>query len=186
MNYYDVLRVNKNASSQEIKDSYKKLIKRYHPDLYPGNKVRAESITRDLNEAYEVLSDPEKREMYDLSLNPPVIEYYKPTEEKSHSTYKRVIIEEIEEKPNFQETMRENIHEFVDKHSENLNKDTKLKVVMIVIFVSLLILALTAKDYIDFQFTIQKKQLEREQLIQNKIQENILNENTTTTNDIDI
>lgn len=184
MNYYDVLRVSKNASSQEIKDSYKKLIKRYHPDLYPGNKVRAESITRDLNEAYEVLSDPEKRELYDLSLNPPTIEKQEPIKNSTYSEPKVIIVEETEES-NFQEAMRENIHKFVDKHSENLNKEAKITVVVIIIFISLLILVLTAKDYLDFQIKIQEKNLQKQQM-QNIIQENTLTENTDITNDINI
>lgn len=63
-NYYDLLEVSKNATDEEIKKSYKKLAKKYHPDLNPGNK-EAESKFKEISEAYAVLSDPDKRREYD-------------------------------------------------------------------------------------------------------------------------
>lgn len=68
-NYYDLLQVNKNASPEIIEKAYKILAKKYHPDLQPDtNKKQAEEILKDINEAYEVLSSPEKRKVYDISL----------------------------------------------------------------------------------------------------------------------
>ena len=62
--YYEVLGVDKNASEDEIKRAYKKLARKYHPDMNPGDK-EAEEKFKEINEAYEVLSDPQKRATYD-------------------------------------------------------------------------------------------------------------------------
>ncbi len=62
--YYKVLDVNKTSSQDEIKKAYRKLAVKYHPDKNPGNPT-AEERFKDLNEAYDVLSDPSKRQKYD-------------------------------------------------------------------------------------------------------------------------
>ena len=63
--YYEILGVNKTATEDELKKAYRKLAKKYHPDANPDNKKEAEAKFKEVNEAYEVLSNPEKRKMYD-------------------------------------------------------------------------------------------------------------------------
>ena len=63
--YYEVLGVNKNATDEELKKAYRKLAKQYHPDANPDNKAEAEAKFKEVNEAYETLSNPQKRQMYD-------------------------------------------------------------------------------------------------------------------------
>lgn len=62
--YYRVLGVERSASDQDIKKAYRKLARQYHPDINPGDK-KAEARFKEINEAYEVLSDKDKREKYD-------------------------------------------------------------------------------------------------------------------------
>jgi len=63
--YYKILGVNKKATSDEIKKAYRKLAKQYHPDANQNN-IKAEDRFKEINEAYEVLSDKKKRENYDM------------------------------------------------------------------------------------------------------------------------
>jgi molecular chaperone DnaJ len=62
--YYEVLGVEKAARAEEIKKAYRKLAVKYHPDKNPGDKS-AEEKFKELGEAYEALSDPQKRAVYD-------------------------------------------------------------------------------------------------------------------------
>lgn len=62
--YYKLLEVDRTAAAEEISRAYKRLARKYHPDLNPGNK-QAEEKFKEINEAYEVLKDPEKRKLYD-------------------------------------------------------------------------------------------------------------------------
>ena len=62
--YYKVLGVPRGANAEEIKKAFRKLARKYHPDVNPGDK-KAEEKFKEINEAYEVLSDAEKRKKYD-------------------------------------------------------------------------------------------------------------------------
>lgn len=62
--YYEVLGLSKGAGDDEIKKAYRQMAKKYHPDLHPGDK-EAEKSFKEVNEAYEVLSDPDKKARYD-------------------------------------------------------------------------------------------------------------------------
>src|SRR5262249_18199551 len=62
--YYKILGVGKSADAKAIKQAYRRLARKYHPDMNPGNKSAAERF-KEINEANEVLGDPEKRRRYD-------------------------------------------------------------------------------------------------------------------------
>lgn len=67
-NYYNILSVDKNATQDEIKKAFRELSKKYHPDKNPGNK-EAENMFKDINEAYSILGDENKRKQYDFEQN---------------------------------------------------------------------------------------------------------------------
>lgn len=80
MNYYDVLGVRTDASFDEIKVAYRNMIKAFHPDFYKGNKEFAQKKTIEVNEAYEVLKDVQKRQEYDANNN-----FWRENQEKDYS-----------------------------------------------------------------------------------------------------
>ena len=63
-NYYDILGVKRDASEKEVRQAYRRLARKYHPDVNPGDET-AEAAFKEMNEAHEVLSDPENRQKYD-------------------------------------------------------------------------------------------------------------------------
>ena len=65
-NYYEMLGVTKTATDEELKSAFRKLARQYHPDLHPGDEVAANKF-KEVNEAYETLSDPQKRAEYDAA-----------------------------------------------------------------------------------------------------------------------
>src|SRR6476646_9873248 len=79
-NYYIVLGVPNTASFEEIKAAYRELAKKYHPDKNPGNKA-AEDFFKEVQQAYAVLSNPEKRKKFDLKFS------YGQTQEPKRKTY---------------------------------------------------------------------------------------------------
>jgi len=65
--YYNILKVNRNASVEDLKKAYRRLAMIWHPDKnVSGNKTEAEAKFKQISEAYDVLSDPQKRQIYDL------------------------------------------------------------------------------------------------------------------------
>ena len=67
--YYKIIGVDKNSDFKTIKNTYLLKLKKYHPDVYAGDKVFAQTKTSELNEAYDVLKDEKLRKEYDLKLN---------------------------------------------------------------------------------------------------------------------
>jgi len=65
MDYYNILNINKDASENDIKDAYKKLARKWHPDKNINNKEEAEKTFKKISEAYQVLSDKNKKYQYD-------------------------------------------------------------------------------------------------------------------------
>ncbi|NP_001311580.1 dnaJ homolog subfamily B member 1-like [Nicotiana tabacum] len=66
LDYYNVLKVSRNASEEDLKRSYKRLAMKWHPDKNSQNKKEAEAKFKQISEAYDVLSDPQKRQIYDV------------------------------------------------------------------------------------------------------------------------
>ncbi len=66
--YYGILGVEKTATDDELKKAYRKMAKKYHPDANPDNKAEAEAKFKEVNEAYEVLSNPQKKEKCMINL----------------------------------------------------------------------------------------------------------------------
>ncbi|MCE3216508.1 hypothetical protein HAX54_006734 [Datura stramonium] len=65
VDYYNVLNVGKTATDDDLKKAYRKLAMKWHPDKNPNNKTEAEAQFKQISEAYEILSDPQKRQVYD-------------------------------------------------------------------------------------------------------------------------
>ena len=83
--YYKILGVARGASADEIKKAFRKLARKYHPDVNPGDK-KAEEKFKEINEAYEVLSDADKRKKYD-TLGPNWQEQFGPSSSGTRRTY---------------------------------------------------------------------------------------------------
>ena len=156
MNYYEILKVSKNASEQQIKDSYKMLIKKYHPDIYKGSKEFAEKTSAELNNAYSVLSDPNKRAEYDLSLLPSNDTLDNTSTSSTYSSYQnykyyqQAYEEQTQEKENWNQKFKKKLYKYVDDHTKNLSQSTRIVIVLIVIFIALLFLLLSIIDYLKF------------------------------------
>jgi len=65
--YYQVLQVSRDATQEDIKKAFRGLAMQYHPDRNPQNQAEAEVKFKEINEAYELLSDERKRQLYDLT-----------------------------------------------------------------------------------------------------------------------
>lgn len=184
MNYYEILKVSKTASQQEIRDSYINLIKQYHPDIYKGSKEYGEKITKELNDAYDVLSVPEKRWEYDISLEPPVTQYTPP--DFNYKKYSKPAPEEPP-KETIDNFMKKNIHKFVDEKVGKMSKEAKFNLITGIIIVAIIFTLLSVHDYVRLRNIVQnrkelqeyKKQQELLERYEQELENNLTNTNNT-------
>ena len=113
-NYYDILEVNKNASPEVIEKAYKTLVKKYHPDLQDNDlKNEYEEKIKLINEAFEILSDSEKRKNYDLNLK---------QTEFSIEDYNNLISENLNLK-NEINYLKNNLNNYKNNSQNNINNN---------------------------------------------------------------
>ncbi len=97
-NYYEILEVNSKASKEVIEKAYKVLVRKYHPDLYTGEKQQyAEKKIKEINEAYKILSDEFLREQYDMELEKEEITYY--TNSRETKTNSSNFVRQVKKSP---------------------------------------------------------------------------------------
>lgn len=131
-NYYDILEVNKNASPEIIEKAYKTLVKKYHPDLQESNlKENYEEKLKEINEAYEVLSNPEKRKDYDINLNDNIVSkdeyntlYNENTELRNEINYLRNNVNNYQHQNNInQNNYQQNQNNQGSNYQNNVNQE---------------------------------------------------------------
>jgi len=131
MNYYEILKVSQKATDTEIKSSYKELVKKYHPDLYVGDKDFAEKKIKEINEAYDILSNPESKKEYDEYLNPqPTVTYTQNSYSKNtySNTYNN------NSNPQYTEPKQQSgFGNFISEKFDLLNKKTQIKIFILAI-----------------------------------------------------
>ncbi len=125
MTHYDILGVSKSATQEEIRKAYIQLVKRYHPDLYYGDKKYAEKRTQEINNAYDILSDANARRKYDEEIGVNTTQTYSysgysGTQSGTRSnaqSYAQTYTRYADSKPNYEEKERaKNIYEEVLKN----------------------------------------------------------------------
>ena len=154
LDYYSLLNVSSSSSYEEIRKSYKDLIKKWHPDTFSGDTTLAELMTRQLNEAYETLSNEESRKKYDQNIRISVAQTvaqqngYQGTRRTRQYTPKKNVRSVKPSYPNTEDDIKREIkrkeveridrwmteisrymseHMWADKKFEELSEETKLK-----------------------------------------------------------
>lgn len=136
-NYYEILKIAPTATNTEIKEAYKKLVKKYHPDLYLADKEFAEQKIKEINEAFKILSDSEMKAEYDNYLSDMnssnTIDY---TNTSTHSDYAYQSYSE----PTKSQEYYSKAHNFLLDHFNKLDsKYQKIIFVLFMIFICIMI-----------------------------------------------
>lgn len=135
-NYYEILEVGKNASPEIIDKAYKTLAKKYHPDLQDDiHKKEAEETFKIINEAYETLSNPEQRSLYDQKLEDTIISQDKYNEIYQQNQVLKNKLNNLQQHMHNKNTYSQNTNNFnndtvyhtVDNTSQNFNSSTQSK-----------------------------------------------------------
>jgi len=119
--YFKILGVSRNATDKEIKSAFRKLARKFHPDLHPHDE-RAESEFKEINEAYEILSDEDKKKSYEQFLN----YWFKNRDGKSRDFYRENNYQRFDEYLNFDDFMSDLIGRFSEVGQEiysNISSD---------------------------------------------------------------
>ncbi|MBI2063777.1 MAG: DnaJ domain-containing protein [Candidatus Yanofskybacteria bacterium] len=128
--YYEVLGVPKNADAGTLKHAYRELAKKYHPDLNPNDRVAEEKFKK-LTEAYDVLSDPRKRQSYDNTSratavpprpNPEGNKRTQPVTPKNYDNYEDIIREGQQRMEKIIRESREEIDRVVRKSKKTIDR----------------------------------------------------------------
>ena len=120
-NYYEILEVNKKASQEIIEKAYKVLVKKYHPDLYTGKKKEyAEEKIKEINEAYEILSDAFLKEQYDRQLEIEEAQRY-----EQYEAYKQ--LKDGTNQQNIKETKTQNTQKYYQKEKNKPQAQQEIK-----------------------------------------------------------
>ena len=130
--YFKILGISRNATDQEIKSAFRKLARKFHPDLHPHDE-RAESEFKEINEAYEILSDEDKKKSYEQFLN----YWFKNRDGKSRDFSRENIYQRFDEYLNFDDFLSDLIGRFSEvsqdiysnissnKNAQSLNLDAE-------------------------------------------------------------
>ena len=161
MNYYEILNIKNDASKSEIRKSYKALIKKYHPDVYNGDKKIAEDMSMKINEAYEVLSDEKLRNEYDIELenqqksdlNDMASDFYnyasnKVNEESNSNKYKENYTNNFYSK--FYDSHIRPTEDFLSEKFDTLKIKQKIMIFLAFLFVICMMIFFTFLDYLKF------------------------------------
>ena len=111
--YFKILGISRNATDKEIKSAFRNLARKFHPDLNPNDEV-AESEFKEINEAYEILSDEDKKKSYEQFLN----YWFKTRDEKSRDFYRENNAQRFDEYLNFDDFLRDLIGRFSEVGQE--------------------------------------------------------------------